>query len=278
FWDLVTVSVLGGTGASAILLLLTVTLARLSFRRGWDLDAVSTPMVTAAGDMVTLPSLFVATFLVGIRWVTPAVAGVAVILTLYVVVRSLLTDLPLARRILRESIPVLILAGAVDVVAGVVVESRLDRFLIFPVFLVLIPPFLESAGALGGILSSRLASKLHLGVLSPRGRPEGPAYLDATIILLFAVVTFFLTGLAADVAGALVGLDSPGALTVIGVSMLAGSMATVLAVLVAYYAAVATFRLGLDPDNYGIPMITSSMDFVGVIALVIALLAFGVGS
>jgi mgtE-like transporter len=276
--DFVVISIVGGILSSLVVGSFTVILSRVAYRRGWDLDSVAAPLVTAAGDMVTLPSLFVATFLVGIRWVTPAVAGVAVILTLYVVVRSLLTDLPLARRILRESIPVLILAGAVDVVAGVVVESRLDRFLIFPVFLVLVPPFLESAGALGGILSSRLASKLHLGVLSPRGRPESPAYLDATIILLFAVVTFFLTGLAADVAGALVGLDSPGTLTVIGVSMLAGSMATVLALLVAYYAAVATFRLGLDPDNYGIPMITSSMDFVGVITLVIALLAFGVGS
>jgi cation transporter-like permease len=34
----------------------------------------------------------------------------------------------------------------------------------------------------------------------------------------------------------------------------------------------------MDPDNHGIPMITSSMDFIGVITLVIALIVFGLGS
>jgi mgtE-like transporter len=91
-------------------------------------------------------------------------------------------------------------------------------------------------------------------------------------------VTFLLTGIAADLAASLVGLASPGMLTVIWVSMLAGAIATALAIVVAYYAAIATYRLGMDPDNHGIPIITSSMDFIGVIALIIALLAVGLGS
>ena len=44
--------------------MVTVGLSVLSYRRGWDLDSVSTPMVTALGDMVTLPTLYLATFLV----------------------------------------------------------------------------------------------------------------------------------------------------------------------------------------------------------------------
>ena len=275
--DFVVISILGGVLSSVVVGTFTVALSRVAYRRGWDLDSVAAPLVTAAGDMVTLPSLFLATFLVGIRWVTPAVAGVLAVVTAVLTVRSLLTDLPVTRRILRESIPVLAVAGAVDILAGLVVEARLQRFLVYPALLVLIPPFLESAGALGGILSSRLASKLHLGAMSPRRKPEAVALLDATIIFLFATVVFLLTGLAADGAAALVGLASPGGLTVIGVSLVAGLIATILAVVVAYYTAVATYRLGMDPDNHGIPIITSSMDFIGVIALIIALLAFGLG-
>ena len=64
FWDLVTISVVGGVTASAVILVVTVRLAVQSFRRGWDLDAVSTPMVTAIGDMITIPALFLATFIV----------------------------------------------------------------------------------------------------------------------------------------------------------------------------------------------------------------------
>ena len=35
-------------------------------------------------------------------------------------------------------------------------------------------------------------------------------------------------------------------------------------------------RLGLDPDNYGIPLLTSTMDLVGAIALIIGILLVGV--
>ena len=38
---------------------------------------------------------------------------------------------------------------------------------------------------------------------------------------------------------------------------------------VAYYGTLAAFRVGLDPDNYGIPLVTSSVDFVGALALVV---------
>lgn len=274
--DFVVISILGGLLSSVAVGAFTVLLSIQAHRRGWDMDSVSSPLVTAAGDLVTIPSLFVATLAVGVEGVTAGVAVATVILAIALTVRGLLTDLPGTRRVLRESLPLLVVAGTIDIFAGLVVEARLDRFLTFPALLVLIPPFLEAAGALGGILSSRLASKLHLGVIVARGRPDAVALLDFSIIFLFAAVTFFLTGISAHLASVIVGLASPGVLTMVGISMLAGLMATVSAVGVAYYSAVVTFRRGLDPDNFGIPLITSSMDFVGVIALIIALVTFGV--
>jgi mgtE-like transporter len=276
--DFVVIAVLGGVVSSFVVGTFTVALASGAHRRGWDLDSVAGPLITAAGDMVTVPALFLATFLVGIRWVTPAVAVVMVGASLVLTARGLVTDLPTTRRILRESLPILAIAGGVDVFAGIVVEARLDRFLVFPALLVLIPPYLEGQGALGAILSSRLASKLHLGAVSPRGRPEAVAWLDASIVFMFSLVNSVLTGIAAHLAARLLGLASPGLPTMIGITFLAGLIATLPVILVAYYTAVATFRIGLDPDNHGIPMITSSMDFVGVISLIVALLAFGVGS
>lgn len=276
--DFVVISILGGVLSSVIVGAFTVSLSRVAYRRGWDLDSVAAPLVTATGDMVTLPSLFIATWFVGIRWITPTIAVVMLLVTVAVTVRTLRADLAITKRILRESIPILALAGAVDVLAGLVVEARLERFLVYPALLVLIPPFLERAGALGGILSSRLASKLHLGALSPRGRPEAAAVLDATIVVLFALVMFTLTGITAELAAAMLDLRSPGALKVIGVSLVGGGIATVATIVVAYYTAIATYRLGMDPDNHGIPIITSSMDFVGVFALIAGLAAMGLAS
>jgi mgtE-like transporter len=276
--DFMVIALVGGVLASLVVLAFTLALARRAYRQGWDLDSVAAPLITAVGDMATVPCLFVATFLVRIPAVTPIVAAVGVAAGLLLLVRTLRSDLPVAKRVVRESFAVLIVFGTVDLVAGLFIESRLERFLAFPALLVLLPPFLESAGALGGILSSRLSSKLHLGVLSPRGWPEGVAWLDATIIFLFALFMFALRGLAAGVAGEMMGLASPGILPMVGVSLVGGLLATTLAVVLAYYAAIATTRLGLDPDNHGIPIITSTMDLLGVIAFMIGLLALGVGS
>jgi mgtE-like transporter len=276
--DFVVIAMVGALLSSLVVGAFTVTLSGGAYRRGWDLDSVAGPLITAAGDMVTVPAMFLATFLIGIRWLTPAIAAVGVVVALAFAVRGLLTDLDVTRRILRESLPILALAGGVDLLAGLMVEARLQRFLVLPALLVLIPPYLEGEGALGAILSSRLASKLHLGVVSPRLRPESVAWLDASIVFLFSLVNSVLTGIAAHLAATLIGLSSPGLVDMIGITVVAGLIATLPVVVVAYYTAVATFRLGLDPDNHGIPMITSSMDFIGVISLVLALLIFGVGS
>jgi mgtE-like transporter len=39
---------------------------------------------------------------------------------------------------------------------------------------------------------------------------------------------------------------------------------------------MGAFRFGLDPDTYGIPMVTSTLDLVGAFTLILALVAVGV--
>src|SRR5437867_2414954 len=88
--DFVVISVVGGALSSVVVLFLTLGVAAGAARRGWDMDNVAAPLVTAAGDMVTLPSLFAATFLVRIRLVTPIVATACAVLTVVVLVVAVL--------------------------------------------------------------------------------------------------------------------------------------------------------------------------------------------
>ena len=273
--DFVVISVVGGMLSSVVVLLVVVVVTSLSVRFDLDLDNVHTPIVTAAGDMVTLPGLFLATYLVGITGFTPALAGVCAVAGVIALVMSLRAGLPLLRRIVRESVPVLVLAGTIDVIAGITVQKRIEAFLLYPALLVLVPPFLEDAGALGGILSSRIATKLHLGTVELSRSPWRAVGEDILLVYVYAVPVFFLLGVSADVVSAVFDLGSPGALQMIGVSMLAGAFATTAAVAVGYYGAVATYRLGLDPDNHGIPIVTSSLDFLGAVSLILAIVILG---
>jgi len=273
--DFVVISVIGGFLSSIVVMLITVGVAQISVQRSWDLDNVTSPIVTAAGDMVTLPALFLATYLVGLPWITTVVAIVCTVVALVALVASIRSPAPILRRIARESLPVLLLAGTVDIVAGLTIEKRFASFVVFPALLVLVPPFLEDSGALGGILSARVATKLHLGTLVPGRGSFRAVGEDVLLVFMYAVPVFVLLGVSADVAALAAGLHSPGTLEMIGVSCLAGAITTTFAVLVGFYGAVATYRLGLDPDNHGIPIVTSSLDLLGALALILAIVAFG---
>ena len=40
-------------------------------------------------------------------------------------------------------------------------------------------------------------------------------------------------------------------------------------------ARIVIHRLGLDPDNHGIPIVTSSLDFLGAVSLILAIVILG---
>ena len=275
--DFVVISVVGGVVASLLVLVFTVTLAAASARFGWDPDNVMAPLVTAIGDLVTLPILYLATLLLGYGLIDDVIAGIGVGIGVAALVWALRSDHRLLRQIVRESLPVILLAGTLSLVAGLTLEGRLDELAEYPALLALVPPFLASAGSLGGILSNHLTSKLHLGVMKPSGRPGREARSDILRVYGLALPIFALASVVADLAAVVVDLRSPGPLDLVLIALLGGLMATTAAVVVAYSTAVASFRAGLDPDNVGIPMVTSSIDLVGSLSFVIAVAIVGVG-
>ena len=50
-------------------------------------------------------------------------------------------------------------------------------------------------------------------------------------------------------------------------------MAVVVAI--AYYGTIASFRVGVDPDTYGVPVVSSVVDFVGAVALIVTISLLG---
>jgi mgtE-like transporter len=274
--DFMVVSVIGAILSSAVVLVLTVAVAAYCANRDLDLDNVAAPIVTAAGDMVTLPSLFLATYLLGFRFVTPTIAiACAVIGVAAAVVGLRARGLPILRRIVIESLPILALAGIVDLLAGITIQNRFNSFIRFPALLVMVPAFLEDAGSLGSILAARVSTKLHLGTLGENGGSWGAAVDDVMLVYLYAIPVFVFLGFTSIAVANVLNKASPGFGDMLGVSLIAGFLATTAAVIVGFYSAVATHRFGLDPDNHSIPLVTSSLDLLGALSLILAIVILG---
>ena len=275
-WDLVLVAVVAGLLSSSVVLVVTIYVSITSYRRGWDLDSVGAPLITTTGDVVTLPSILVASYLVETGAISMSLGIVSLVAGVGALWVGWITDSTLARRIVRESFPVLCIAIVLDILAGTVVEPRLEHVLRYPAFLIVIPGFLEKTGALGSILAARLGSKLHLGAITAKAKPDAAALLDGSVVLAIGLASYAVTAVAVLALATIIGAAYPGALRFFGIVMFGGTLATLVAGLIGYYAAITTYRFGFDPDNHTIPLVTSGMDLLGVICLVIALVVFGV--
>jgi len=141
--EFVLISMIGGIISSFFVLLITMGVAVTGYKRGWDIDNMSAPIITAAGDMVTLPALFLAVILIGgnstgYHTVLFILFGILAAACLLLTIRS---GFDIMRGIIYESIPMLLIAGFMSTIAGLIINSRLEGFLMQPALLVMVPLF-----------------------------------------------------------------------------------------------------------------------------------------
>lgn len=280
------ISVIGGLISGFILLGISILVSITGYRRNWDLDNMSSPIITSAGDMITIPSLFFAAVLLlklksynakimGLLSPVTLLAILIVFVALICTVKGLNSNNAELRRILFESIPMLFVCGILCTFAGIILDMELDNLMAIPAILVLIPPFLGACNALGGILSARLSSMLHIGTVIPKQFPDKLVAANFTVIYLLSVAVFSFVGLITYFATAPTGTTFPGALEqlakMLAIALLGGVLCTTFLNFAAYYIAILSFKFGLDPDNDTIPLITSLTDVVGVLCLLFAM-------
>jgi mgtE-like transporter len=274
--DLALISIVGGLLASAVVLAVTVGLAVAATRRGWDLDNLVAPVVATLGDVLTLPALWLATHLID-HGARSTVAGWSVVLlAIGVSLYGLLSREDLLRTVCRQSWPVLVGAGGLSLLAGLVIENRLTAFQAAPALLILVPAFVSSAGAFGGVLSARVATGLHLGTRRAALWPDRGTRADVIALGGLALPVMLYNAVGAWAVSGLVGPAAPGVLAVIATTLVAGFGAVTFAFAVAYLSGVAAVQVRLDPDTYGIPIVTSSVDLVGAFVLITTAIALGV--
>jgi mgtE-like transporter len=274
--DLALVSIVGGAIASVVVLVATIALAAGSVRYGWDLDNLIAPLVSTLGDVLTLPALWVASLILDVDAVAHVLGIVTAAGVLVLFAMAWRSKEEVLRRVVRESLPILFAAACLSTMAGIAIEKRLGTFSTYPALLILFPAFISSAGALGGILSARLSTKLHLGLMTPAPFPSRDARADGLLILLLGIPVYLFNAVGAHYVGRLLGQASPGLLQMTVVSLLGGAFAVLFVIAVAYYGTIAAVRFGADPDTYGIPLVTSSVDFIGAVALIVVIVSVGI--
>ncbi len=277
---LILISVIGGLISGIILLGIAILVSVIGFHRNWDLDNMSSPIITSAGDMITIPSLFLAAILLlnfnllnsrwfFIGWLSHGTlfSVLFIFVAVFCLIKGLKASDAAVRRILIESIPMLFICAVLGTLAGITLDLRLHSLIAIPAILVLIPPFLGESNALGGILSARLSSMLHIGTVNPKRVPDKLVSSNFVVIYILSVFVFLFVGALVYTVCILLGISTPNVFEMLSISLLGGILCTTFLNLASYYIAILSFRFGMDPDNDTIPLITSLTDVVGVLCL-----------
>jgi mgtE-like transporter len=170
------------------------------------------------------------------------------------------------RAITRATLPVLLALTLVEVGAGLALSGFESVLFRFPSLLVLVPVTIGTAGNLGSVLAARLSTAFHLGTLSFAPTDDALAG-NALATLALALTVFPAIGAAAWLVTAATGAARLPGTTVVLVATLSGAVLSVLAVAVTVAATYGAYRLGADPDDVAIPVVTNLADVLGVLVL-----------
>ncbi len=287
-FDFVFISTLGGIMAGFVVMFFNIIIAKEGFKRDWDIDNISAPLIAAIGDIVTMPMIFVSTWLFFEITKLPmandilAICGVVFFVLSVVYVISIFREKKSkrdysgeARRIVAQSIPMLLLCLVFEIGAGMVIQEQQENLVEFSVLLIMLTAFLNEGNALSGMLTSRLSSMIHLGTMKTNAVPSAPALENFLIMYICAGATYFYIGVVSFVAAYIInGASVLPFGTTMAIIMIAGLLTTTLLNFLSYYVAILATKFGLDPDDHSIPITSSVMDLAGSIILMIVIMLF----
>ena len=176
-----------------------------------------------------------------------------------------------AKEIFKESVPVLTLCAAISIFSGLFLNRNEEMLKILPGVLIVIPSFIAINGNISSVLTSRLSSALHMGLVKPDFRRTKLLMRNVYAMMFVSVVAFPIIGFIGGLVNIVLGASVVSLLAFTAVTSMAGIMTVLILIFVSMLFSYLTYGKGLDPDNVVIPLLTTTGDFIGILILLMTM-------
>lgn len=246
--------------SAVILSTCTTAVVIVAFRKAIDPDSISGPLITSVADLITIPSIIflIILFEIQISWIIALIMAFIFVLSVIFSIREKRNW-----RIYKESLLIVCSLSLIQSVAGNLLEefSELVYLSFFMGFAY--PAILDQFGNYGSIIVARTSTKLHLGEID--GFNLKKAMNDIKYIILTAPIVFPFISLvpllfAYLYFGSLI--FNPLLITIFFLSFI---LMVFFLLVLSFYIAVLLHIVRIDPDNGGIPLITTIADLLGTV-------------
>lgn len=251
------VSIAALSGFISILFLAPVSayIAALGFRRNLDPDRYMAPVLTVIGDISTSPTIVAVVLLLERIPIDDTVIALTVTYASITLFLTLIKGFPGRKRVLYESLGALALVGILEAYAGDALVGY-SSILLTAGILHAIPSIMEDVGAAVSVAASKLSTLFHLYGMQGTLR-KTPAIISEVLVgsitplIALSVIAIGTAGVAG------VSVEPLHIVSLVVLSGLIGIVAFSVASLILVYS---SFRMGVDPDNVVIPLLTSIVD------------------
>jgi mgtE-like transporter len=255
-----------------LITLITVKFTFISFKNSLDPDTIVYPAISTVADII-ITFLYIGVLhlyfsgAIG-SWALIIFGLINVVLVLIIVPRNIRDREFL--RIIKESLPTMFLVAIMVNITGTVLKGisnlAAGRKEIYTIY----PAIIDMMGDVGLVVGSAATTKLALGVLTPsmssiKNHAKNIFSAWTATLMLFAVLGF----LSLELNGM---LSMQGVFSLLPILFVSNIIAFTAIVIVSYSISILTFKRGLDPDNFVIPVESSIADAITTIALFVTLL------
>ena len=170
------------------------------------------------------------------------------------------------KSIVTNMFPLLVVLCIIVLWAGITLEDAEELLEQYGLLAVMVPTMVDMGGNLGAILSSRLSTRFHLGT-TEIDLKDRVLWANIAAVLGLAATIFTALAFGAWAIGQVIGAALPLS-TLLIISLTSGMAVAVIAIIASVFATYGSYKLGVDPDDTTIPIVTNVVDVCGMIIFI----------
>ena len=264
--------VLTSTLSVLIAIPLTLFVAIKTYQSGIDPDILVYPIMSTTNDLIVsiIYLLLVTLILTSGSFILlyGAIIIILALISMFIIINTYRNTL--FSKTLKEGVLIILLSSIFGIANGVILTSFRTEIEQIPSALVLYPALIAALGDIGSILGSMETTKLALGYVSSFTRVLRDVFVDLISIESAAFIVHMIFAFVTQGIGWISQIPSD-LLQLVQIAGLSNLFSFFFISFVSLIIATQTFRYGLDPDNFVIPLTSSLSDTISTLVLLAVL-------
>ena len=170
-------------------------------------------------------------------------------------------------KILEENLPIIILCLCIGILSGYFLNQSITNETTG--ILLISPAIMATTGNIGSIFGSQLTTDLHSGIIDAKLKQARTLTMRIIAMIILSLIISTMIGVTAYFISLILKIFGRQLYHFIFLSIISGSITSILMIVISIFVSFISFSRGLDPDNFVTPLVSTISDFLSVAIIII---------